>query len=81
MFASQPGPTMTRKVEKLWHLPSTTRSVARIGESTIWRAELVKEGVNHGFNSREALGWGVLEKSRDQLNRIGSRFAEYLDKD
>lgn len=55
--------------------------MARIGEPTIRSPELIKEGVNHGLDSRETLGRGVLEKSRDQLNRIWGRFTKYLDRD
>lgn len=75
----QARPTVTREVEQFWHLFSTTSGMPRVGESTIRSTKLVEEWVNHGLDGRETLSRGVLEKSRDQLNRIWGRFAEYLD--
>lgn len=72
---------MTREVEQLWHLLSTTSCMARIGESTIRSPKLIEEGMYHGLNGRETLGRSVLEKSRDQLNRVCGRFTEHLDTD
>ena len=70
---------MTREVEQLWHLLGTTRSMARIGESTIRSSKLVEKRMNHGLDGREALSRGVLEKSGYQLYGIWGRFAEHLD--
>ena len=75
----QARPTVTREVEQLRHFLGTTSGMARIWKSTIRSSKLVKEGVNHGHDRRATLGRGVLEKSRDQLNRICGRFAEHLD--
>ena len=55
--------------------------MARVGESTIRRTKLVEERVHHGLDGRETLCRGVLEKGRNQLNRIWSCFTEDLATD
>lgn len=67
---------MTREVEERWQLARLTARVTRVWQLGALLTKFVEEGLTHGIDSRESLGWCILEKGRDQLNRLVRRFPE-----
>jgi len=69
---------MEGEIKKWRKISWTTILVTRIGKSSIWVPQLVKEWMNHGLDSRQALSRCVLQKLRDEIDGARIRFAENL---
>lgn len=71
---------MMSEVEQLRKIPSGSVGVTRVWKPCLRIPQLVKEGLYHGVDSREALGWRVLQKLRDEIDSAGVSFPEHLSK-
>jgi len=69
---------MTREIEQSRHIFDLASRMARIWESSVWIAELIKERMHHSINRGKSLSWSVLEETGNELDGIIVSFAENL---
>ena len=60
--------TVVVEVEKLRHILGCSARVTGIRESGVGIPQLVKEGMDHSFNSRQTLRRSVFEKLGNKVN-------------
>ena len=62
--------TVTRKIEQLRKVLGNASSMARVWETTVGLTKFIEERMNHRVDRRKALGRGVLEQERDEIDRF-----------
>ena len=70
--------TVMSEIEQLRQIPCGAVGMARIWKPGLRIPQLVEEGLHHGVDRGEALGGGVLQELRDQINRGRVSFPENL---
>lgn len=70
--------TVVVEVEKLRHVLGRTSRVTRVREASVGVSQLIKEGVNHGFNGGQALCRCVFEELGNEIDGAWVGLAEDL---
>ena len=69
---------MSIEIEERGEILQLVCLMPRVGQPRLRVAQIVEERMNHGVDGAESLRGGVLEKTSDQIDRIGVRLAEHL---
>ena len=69
---------MASEVEQCWEILQLTSLVPRVRQLRAWVPQLVEERMDHGVDSAESLGRGVLEELGNEIDCVRIGLAENL---